>query len=650
MDLHTTTETEGETIILVGNPNVGKSVLFNLLTKRYVTVSNYPGTTVELTRGRASFDDKLEVIDTPGANTLTPDSEDEKVTRDILFSSQPKAVIQVIDAKNLARGLNLTLQLSELGKPLIIDLNMLDEASSRGITIDSKKLGEVIGAPVVETVAIQKKGIGELIKQIDKPCIPRLSVQYPDEIEEAVKNISGEVATSSYANRGSALMILSGDEEVIKKIKPQLNKKQYTRIREIIKATNSKYSKPLSQVIHEARSKKADSIISEVFTDEGKPGLTFTQKAGDITMDPFFGIPILLLVLLATYKFVGEFGAGTLVDFLESTVFSEYINPASTRIVYYLTSTPLIREFMVGEYGVITMALSYGIAIILPIVGTFFIVFSLLEDSGYLPRLAVMLDKAFGLMGLNGKAVLPMILGLGCDTMATMTTRILDSRKERIQVTLLLALGVPCSAQLGVIRGMMGSLGGGYTILWASVVGAVMISVGYISSKIIPGDKSDFIVEIPPMRVPRIGNIISKTLARIEWYLREVIPLFILGTAVLFAMDKTGALTIIEKAAKPVVVGFLGLPAQATGAFLIGFMRRDYGAAGLYVLARQGLMSDVQILVSLVTITLFVPCIANVFMIIKEQGWKTAVLMTAFIFPFAFLVGGLLNQVLQVVV
>jgi ferrous iron transport protein B len=293
------------------------------------------------------------------------------------------------------------------------------------------------------------------------------------------------------------------------------------------------------------------------------------------------------------------------------------------------------------------MALTYAIAIVLPIVGFFFIAFGLLEDSGYLPRLAVMVNRVFKIMGLNGKAVLPMILGLGCDTMATLTTRILETKKERILVTLLLALGVPCSAQLGVILGLVAGLSGLATSIWLGTLLAVMLLVGYLAAKVIPGEPSDFVLELPPIRVPQLANILVKTLARVQWYLKEAVPLFMLGTFILFISHKVGALAYIQALTDPIVVNFLGLPSRAAEAFVIGFLRRDYGAAGLFMLAKEGLLDPIQIVVSLTVMTLFVPCIANFFMMVKERGMKTALYMTAFIFPFAFGVGGALNWVLR---
>jgi ferrous iron transport protein B len=394
--------------------------------------------------------------------------------------------------------------------------------------------------------------------------------------------------------------------------------------------------------------KKADEILAQVMSlhEVGKSSAIAFQL-GKLSMHPVYGLPILVAVLYLVYQFVGVLGAGTAVGFLEEMVFGEYLNPWAIKIVGFILPIPILQELIVGDYGLVTMALTYAIAIVLPIVGFFFIAFGMLEDSGYLPRLAVMVNRIFKVMGLNGKAVLPMILGLGCDTMATLTTRILETKKERILVTLLLALGVPCSAQLGVILGLVAGLSGLATSIWLGTVVLVMLLVGYLASKIVPGEPSDFVLELPPIRVPQFTNILIKTMARVEWYLKEAVPLFILGTFILFVGHKAGALEYLQKVTDPIVVGFLGLPSKAAEAFVIGFLRRDYGAAGLFTLAKDGLMDPVQIVVSLVVITLFVPCIANFFMMVKERGTKAALVMVAFIFPFAFAIGGVLNWILR---
>lgn len=635
-------------VVLIGNPNVGKSVIFSHLTGKYVTVSNYPGTTVEVTKGKVTLGhQKYVVIDTPGTNSLVPMSEDEKVTRDILLAEKVDVVVHSADAKNLRRTLLLTIQLSEMQIPFVLNLNMMDEALSRGILIDSQKLSDILGTEVVETVAIQKKGIDDLVSALEKPRISDFSFKYTKQIEEGVETIASFIPDSLISSRSIALMILSGDSSLGHWLQSKLDEDKFKVVEKIVRDVQASFSEPLSYVIAKERARQVEDIISQIVLEKKVAESSLAERLGSLSMHSIWGIPILLLVLYITYKFVGEFGAGICVDFFQDVVFGKFINVWATRIITAVIPIKLVQEFFVGEYGIITMALTYGFAIVLPIVTTFFIAFGILEDSGYLPRLAVVVDKVFRTMGLNGKAVLPMVLGLGCDTMATLTTRILGSRKERIIVTILLALGVPCSAQLGVILGMIAVLSPLAMLIWSGTVVGVMILVGYLAAKIIPGERSDFILELPPLRVPKLSNILIKTMARLEWYLKEIIPIFILATALLFVFDKLQFLALIQKLASPIVEGFLDLPPKATDAFLIGFLRRDYGAAGLFALAKTGQMNPVQIVVSLVTITLFVPCVANFFVIIKERGLKTALAIVAFIFPFAFLVGGILNFALR---
>ena len=636
-------------VLLIGNPNVGKSALFGLLTGKYVTVSNYPGTTVEVAYGNAVLNKSRSlVIDTPGVNSLIPMSEDERVTRDMLLSDRSGVVVQVADAKNLRRGLTITLQLAEMEVPFLLDLNMDDEARSRGIEIDQDELSRLLGIEVVKTVAIRKSGIDRLLKGIAHPRPSPVIVHYDDAIEAGVRDISALLPEAPITKRALALMILAGDESLKEWLHAHLQDHIVTEIDAIRQGVQSKYHNSLGYIINQQRVKKADALLAQVLRKyEAGTGSTIAFHIGRWSTHPLYGIPILLAVLYLVYQFVGVLGAGTAVDFLEEAVFGEYLNPWATNIVKFIFPVQFIQELLVGEYGIITMAITYAIAIVLPIVGFFFIAFGILEDSGYLPRLAVMVNRVFKVMGLNGKAVLPMILGLGCVTMATLTTRILETRKERILVTLLLALGIPCSAQLGVILGMVAGLSGLATVVWVGTVVGVMLLVGYMTSRLVPGDPSDFVLELPPIRVPQLSNILVKTLARVQWYLKEAVPLFVLGTFILFVGHKVGALEYLQTITDPLVVGILGLPSKAAEAFIIGFLRRDYGAAGLFMMAKAGMMDPVQIVVSLVVITLFVPCIANFFMMMKERGVKTALAMVAFIFPFAFAVGGVLNLLLR---
>ena len=589
-------------IVLLGNPNVGKSALFNALTGLRATVSNYPGTTVEVYRGRLSGSD-VEVIDSPGLNSLIPLSEDEQVTWDLVRSVRGEAgavVVQVADAKNLRRALLLTLQLGQLEVPTVLVLNMHDEAEARGIRLDLRGLEAALGIPVRTTVATRGLGIEGVTAALAVARAPRNHLPIPEDLA------------------GPALALLTG-----KDVPPAH-----------LPAFLARY--------HESLLAHAGAIARRHATEGESRGANFSRRLGRLAVDPAWGWPILAGVLWALYEFVGVFGAGTLVDLVEKGLFHGYLNPWAIALFSHVP-WELARDLFVGEYGLVTMGLSYGLAIVLPIVATFFTAFALLEDSGYLPRLAVMSDRVFRLMGLNGKAVLPMVLGLGCDTMATLTTRILTTKKERVLATLLLALGVPCSAQLGVILAMLAAVPFSAAAIWFAAVAGVMVAVGWLAARLVPGERGDFVIELPPMRLPALANVLSKTVARVEWYLKEALPLFLVGTFLLFLLDRLKLLDAVTRAGEPLVTGILGLPAEASAAFLIGFLRRDFAATRLFDMSRDGGLSVVQLVVAMVTITLFIPCIANVFMIAKERGWRTAAAMAAFIFPLAFAVGGLVR-------
>lgn len=635
-------------IVLVGNPNVGKSVLFGLLTGKYVTVSNYPGTTVEVSYGNISLNGKkFLVVDSPGVNSLIPMSEDERVTRDILLREEPESVVLVADSKNLKRAVMLLIQLAEMGISCVLNMNMEDEARARGIEVDLQRLEEQLRIRVISTVAPQRKGVPKLKESLLLPNKPRIKAYYGEDIESSIEKISALLPETHIARRALAVMILSGDESMKGWLVSHLDQETLDKIEDLRDEVQAQHPEPIMNIISKKRIALAESVVeTALIHKEGEAG-SIAHWIGKWTMHPVWGVFFLFLVLFGFYKFVGEFGAGTLVDFFEEVIFGRYLSPGVMKIVNTIVPFSFVQDLLIGEYGLITMALTYAIAIILPITATFFFAFSFLEDSGYLPRIAVLMNRAFTQIGLNGKAVLPMVLGLGCGTMATMTTRILETKRERIIATFLIALAIPCSAQLGVILGMLGPFPARVAFWWAGTVFLVLMLAGYLAARILPGDKADFFLELPPIRLPRIGNMMIKTINRIEWYLKEAVPLFMLGTLVLFLLDKLRILGWIETIASPVVVHLLGLPQKVTGVLLMGFLRRDYGAAGLFDLARQGLLAENQIIVSLITLTLFVPCLANFFMIIKERGSRTALLMFTLITTFALLVGGMVNVILK---
>jgi len=626
-----------QSLLLIGNPNVGKSLLFGCLTNRYVTVSNYPGTTVEITRAKAAFGgDAREVIDTPGTNGLIPQSDDERVARDMLLTCRGGDVVQVGDMSNLRRTLLLSLQIAEHEVPFTLCLNMSDEAKERDVEVDPAALSETLGIPVVATSALRRWNIEKLKREALQPRLSKIHATYPQPIEDAI--------SESGVSRGLTLSILAGDET----LKPHLDPAKlafYDTIRERAQAL---FPIPLGVAIANARVAAVNALIGTAASAPTKARNGFRDWIGRISIHPVWGVPFLFFVLWIAYLFVGKFGAGYLVDLVENGLFENYVNPLAVKAIDFIHTPKIIRDVLVGPYGVITMALTYAIAIVLPVVTTFFLFFGVLEDSGYLPRLAVMLNRLFRKMGLNGKAVLPMVLGLGCDTMATLTTRILETKKEATIVTLLLALGVPCSAQLGVILAMLGPLGLTATFIWGGVIIGTIFLVGWAASKVVPGNTGDFILEIPPIRMPKLSNIAIKVLARTEWYLKEAVPLFIVGTLLLYILDALKLLTAIQRLLAPLVVGGLGLPAEASNAFVIGFLRRDYGAAGLFAMQRAGNLTPAQTVVALTVITLFIPCVANFLVMLKERGRRGGLVMAAFIILYSFGIGVVLNAAIKI--
>lgn len=781
-------------VLLVGNPNVGKSVIFNLLTGSYATVSNYPGTTVEVTRGRLrGLGRRPEVIDTPGINSLTPLSIDEIVTRDILLNEKEYIVVQVIDARNLSRGLRITAELAELGVRVVVALNMVDEALREGIHIGAEKLGDLLGVEVVPTVAVERRGISELFQALRRARIPRFHPHYPVAIEQAIVSISRLLPDGPLGKRGLAVMLLAGDKEVRAWVAERAGEEVAKQIDQIRNEVAAGFAEPLDYVLAQQRWRQVDELADSVTVRRAVSISRTRELASRATMHPVLGPLILLVVLYLMYVIVGKIGAGTVADFMSGTIMGsppetimalgdervpahvqvqararlrqtdrqvqvvilgqapeasllvtpgpgaprflreeasytvhgsvtvrapggmpritvqmEYpdgrrdvvpvplvaeaagryrlngsfvpeadgaryriaivapnarsvtlrglsvqrdaaglVNPWLYALVDRLVPSRFLRYILVGEYGVITMGLTLAIGIVLPIVVFFFLFFALLEDSGYLARLTVLANRPFTVMGLDGRAVVPMVLGLGCDTMATLAARVLHSPKARLIVIFLLALGVPCSAQLGVVLAMASAIGLPALVLIFGVVLVELFAAGYVANRLLPGPRSDFIVEIPLLRMPLLRNVLRKTWQRAEWFLREAFPYFLLGTLALAVSSWIGLLNLLERAMQPVTSGLLSLPREATYAFLIGFLRRDYGAAGLFDLRYEGRLDNLQTVVALITMTLFVPCIANFLVMIKEQGAKRAVAMLVVIICLALLTGGLINHVLR---
>ncbi len=637
-------------MVMVGNPNVGKSALFNRLTGSYVVVSNYPGTTVEVSCGKCRIGvEEFQVEDTPGMYSLLPITEEERVSRDILLAGDAELVLHVVDAKNLKRMLSFTLQLVEAGLPVLLVLNMIDEAKQLKIDIDTRLLEEKLGIPVVAISALSGQGVDTLKEKITayRPAQSTLELFYGEAVDAALNALAPLMpAARGLSQRTLALLLIQGDTAITaeeRELEGRSSDYLDTTLVQLEEQLEESASYRIPMILHQ----NALKICAETFTPPLNRGKSFANRLSEWSMRPLTGIPILLLVLyFGLYKFVGEFGAGTIVDFLEADLFGEYISPwINNFLMTYIPWQP-IRDLLGMDYGIITLGIRYAIAIILPIVGTFFIAFSIIEDSGYLPRLALLVDRVFKKIGLNGRAVIPMTLGFGCDTMATMVTRTLETKRERIIATLLLALAIPCSAQLGVILGMVAEKPGAMAV-WAGFMLFIFLFIGFLTARLMPGDRPNFYMEVPPLRMPRPGAVFMKTYTRMQWYFVEILPLFILASVLIWLGKITATFDVVVSWLGH-VMGWIGLPKEAAVAFLFGFFRRDYGAAGLFDLQQAGALSGNQLAVAVITLTLFVPCIAQFLIMKKERGLKMASAIALFIFPFAFVIGGLVNALLNV--
>lgn len=629
-------------LVLVGAPNVGKSALFGRLTGIYAVVSNYPGTSVELTRGTlAAGDRRVEVVDTPGMYSLLPVTEEERVARASLLAGR-QTVVHVVDASHLERSLPLTLQLLSLGHPLVVACNLLDEARAAGRAPDLALLSDRLGVPVVGTVATSGEGVEQLMAAALAAPAPGDGWALPEPFSSLVSRLG--------TDRLAAELALSGDAESEARVRDGLP----ARWAEAHAERDARWNGPeaFAVAVAVARRRMAVALLDGVVPAAGggtsDAGSRWVRALDRLVLSPWTGFVVVGLVLyLGFYQFVGGLGAGTAVDWLDRVVFGRVLAPAAGALARNAIPWQAARDLVAGPYGLVSLGLRYAFAIVLPIVTAFFLVFAILEDSGYLPRLALLLDRALKRLGLSGRAVIPLVLGFGCNTMATLVTRTLESKRERLIATLLLALAIPCSAQLGVVLGIL-SVWPGAVVVWALVLALVFLGVGRLAAVLLPGEAPSFYLELPRLRWPQPLNVLRKTGTRVRWYFAEILPLFLLASVLLWAGDLTGLLQRATGLLVP-LVRLVGLPAEAAPAFLYGFFRRDFGAAGLYELARKGLLTPAALTTAAITITLFVPCVAQFLMMKKERGLRVAAAVLVVATTVAFAVGGLVGWLLRAV-
>ncbi len=606
-----TMPTQGRRIVLAGNPNVGKSVFFNALTGLYVDVSNYPGTTIEISRA-AYGDDTL--MDTPGVYGVSSFNDEERIARDIILDAD--VVLNVVSSLSLERDLFLTQQLLDMGKRVVVALNQIDEARANGLAIDADRLSALLGVPVIPTVATKGQGVSEV-----RAALARAFDAAPPRLDPDLQRLCDRLDAGTPAER---LMILEGDETVAERLG-------------LLPGTER-------EALYALRRTRVNALVADV-VKESVQGATFSTRLGRLMLHPVAGLAAAAVILAGLYYFVGDLIAQQLVGITEETIMLGMYEPAVRGLVerVFAEGTHL-HTILVGEFGLLTMTVTYILGLLLPLAVGFYFFLAVLEDSGYLPRLAVLVDRGLSKMGLNGRAVIPLIIGFGCVTMATITTRLLGTQRERTIATAILGLTIPCSAQVGVILGMLATVGGWQAwAIYGGTMFTVLVAVGTILDKVVPGKSSSLLIDLPPMRLPNWKNVFKKTGVKSWGFLTEASPLFMLGALIVTLLQISGGLEVIQRALAPATVGLLHLPPQAATAFIMGLIRRDFGAAGLTSLP----LSPDQVIVSLVVITLFVPCIATVTVLFKERGWREALTLWLGSWVIAFAVGGVLAAILM---
>jgi len=605
-------------IVLAGNPNTGKSVLFNAFTGLYVDVSNFPGTTVEVSSGRLGSD---VVLDTPGIYGVSSFNDEERVAREVILTAD--VIVNVVNASSLERDLFLTLQLIDMGRPLVVAVNMVDEAERLGIRIDFDRLRDLLGVPVIPTVATRRKGLDQVIGAL-AAARPGLRDQFTDDLIQQAGELAG--VRDGPVDRAEALLLLEDDPQVLREYGGQPTGKR--------------------EEVYRRRRERVDRVAAAVVR-RVRPRPSMGDALSQLTLHPLWGSLVVVLILFGLYELIGVLAAQKVVGFTEQVLMRQHYEPWIRRMLSpYLSSGGVAETFVTGEFGLLTMTVTYVVGLLFPLVVAFYLGLSILEDSGYLPRLATLVDRELTRIGLNGRAIIPLILGFGCVTMAVITTRLLGSPRERTIAVALLALTVPCSAQIGVIAGMAAGLGWIAFLLFIGAVTAVFVAAGTVLHRLLPGTSSDLFIDLPPLRFPRIDNLLQKTWAKTVMFLRDAGPLFIYGSLVISFLRVTGWLETIQGSLAPLTVGWLHLPREAATAFIMGIVRRDFGAAGLAALSLTG----AQKVTAMVTITLFVPCVAAVMVIYKERGPLQASLIWLSSFVAAFAVGGVVARLAEILI
>ncbi len=579
------------------------------------------------------------LYDPPGSTTLAAASEDEMVARDLVLSGQLHAVLFVADAKNLRRSLALALQVAEFRLPMVLDLNMLDEAEAMGLEIDEAGLAHQLGVPIGRTVAVERRGLRQLANLIGDATKLERPVSFPAALDEALERLVAIVQNPAVAPRGLALLLLSGDQQAADWIAAHLGAATQARAAAVVEEARGAFTTPLDVLIADAYHSEAERIADRV-TRQSPRSPDLLVRFGTLAQRPLSGAVIALGVLVAAYYWVGAFGATYVVDNLSTRLFHGFLLPLCERLVAPIPSDFVRAALMDPDFGLLPTGLFLAIGLVLPVLFCFYLMQAVLEDSGYLPRLAVLLDRLFRKLGLNGQSLIPLVLGFSCVAMAIITTRMLPTRRERAILTLLV-VGVPCAPLLAVMVIILGKLPWTASAVVFGLILLRIVVAGLMASRLLGGRHPDLILEIPRMRVPRPKIMLAKTWRRTWQFMREAVPVFLAASFVVFLFDRAGGLEVAERVAHPLVHDLLGLPDQAVQVFIKTAIRRENGATELSRLRDQ--FTNVQLVITLLVMTFLVPCINSTIVVFKERGLRTGATILVTVVFSAFAVGALLN-------
>lgn len=631
-------------LAIIGLPNTGKSQVFSNLTREYTLVANFPFTTVEQKKAKCKIrGEEYEVIDTPGLHCLYIHSEEELMVRNMLLSENPDVIVQCIDANRLKQSLALTTDLLELGIPMVISLNAIDETIRKGIWIDTDELSRILGVQVVESVAVSDIGTHDLKDAIGKARIGKWGVRYGEIVEEGIALIESELPQDAPYKRKLSILLLLEDPFLPAYLKNRYGEGLALRIKRASDITKQKFRGNLHLAIGNKKNQWIDSLIEKVIKKHKISIGRFAHTVAQLSRHPVFGIPILIGVLFSIF-----FAVVNVANVASGWMHNTFWTPIEHQ-VNNLVPQQFWNDFLIGDYGVLTMGISNAILTVLPILSVFFILFNMLEDLGYIPNLCVLSRRLSEKVGLSGNAILPITLGFGCKTMATLTTKSLRSRKERYIAIYLIAFALPCAAQMALNMSILGRLGVRAFVIAFSVLLFVELLAGIILNKLLKEEKKDdFIQELPDIRLPNPKSILIKTYYKLHSFLKEAFPIFIFAAIALFIADKTGTLQALKNLLRPVIVGFLGFPLQMVDVLILCMAKHEAAAGMIIKLIERGELNYVQCIVAVTLTTMFVPCLANVVAMIKELGSRAAVPMIFIINSTAIIIAGILNWVLAV--